>query len=219
MQGAGPRLPKRGAPRGLSNLRMVKDEGQSQVRQPMRRLLQSGTGSAGPAAAPGAGGRCGNVAGRGKTPGIFSPKRVFLTLCGVGTGKGPVLGQARLSTSQPCLGRSCWKLGHALALALAAPCPSRRRLRVPTAPNWDPPDPHHGLRAPERSCGADLEALEASQHVAPRSPDERKTAPALPVPVTSPQAPLGAERVTDLWGEQPKKKKRGVFLKFSTSSG
>ena len=46
------RLPKRGAPRGLSNLRMVKRKGQSQVRQPTRRLLQSGTGSAGPPPAP-----------------------------------------------------------------------------------------------------------------------------------------------------------------------
>lgn len=50
MRGMGRRLPERGAPRGLSNLRMVKHEGQSQVRQPMRCLLQSGMGSAVPAA-------------------------------------------------------------------------------------------------------------------------------------------------------------------------
>lgn len=50
MRGMGRRLPERGAPRGLSNLRMVKHKGQSQVRQPMRCLLQSGMGSAVPAA-------------------------------------------------------------------------------------------------------------------------------------------------------------------------
>lgn len=54
--GAGPgprtRPPGREAPPGLSNLRMVKHEAQSQVRQPMRRLLQSGRGSAGPGRAP-----------------------------------------------------------------------------------------------------------------------------------------------------------------------
>lgn len=111
-------LPGRGAPRGLSNLRMVKHKGQSQVRQPMRRLLQSGTGSTGPHQPPPAAPSTRHVVGSSRAPGLclqpFNPTRVTPGTAPRGDGEGarwvPVPKERREESGPQLLRRSCWKL-------------------------------------------------------------------------------------------------------------
>lgn len=145
-QGAqgGQRLPERGAPRGLSNLRMVKHKGQSQVRQPMRRLLQSGMGSTGPSATPT---HSEELRASELCPQPFTNTRVDLTTAVGGNGEGPGWvpaprgkGRKADSKSHPFLRRSCWKLPRSVKqLLLRAACCSRaRRLRVLNTPNEEP---------------------------------------------------------------------------------